>query len=197
MSLFVSKYCIASNRPILIAMSFLTHCNNINFFFRYKIALVSLICCICVSNHIGMCVARVCLLSRKCVDEGVLHRTEALSQAHPSLMLPLNPIFVFTSQASSSASSSIVSTAALLSVLMSASLSVLSSLSSSSASSPVVCVAKLSSLLWRCCLRRGVIVAASPVVCVVALLSVSRHHCQRCGIVVSIVALCSALLSVV
>ena len=98
LSLFVSKYCIASNRPILIAMSFLTHCNNINFFFRYKIALVSLIRCVCVSNYIGMCVARVCLLLRKRADEGVLHRTEALSQAHPSLMLPLNPIFVFRTE---------------------------------------------------------------------------------------------------
>jgi hypothetical protein len=196
LSLFVSKYCIASNRPILRCL-ILMHSNNINFFFRYKIALVSLICCVCVRNHIGMCVARVCLLSRKRADEGVLHRTEALSQTHPSLMLLLNPTFVFTSRASLSASSSIVSTVALLSVLMSASSYALSSLSSSSALSPVVCVVKLLSLLWHCCLRCSEIVAASPIVCVATSLSALRHRCQSHGIVISIAALCSALLSVV
>ncbi len=182
-------YCF---QPPQIALSFLMHCNNINFFFRNKITLVSLIPCLCVSNHIGMCVARVCLLSRKRADEGVLHRTKALSQAHPSLMLPLNPIFVFTSRASSIASSSIVSTVALLSVLMSASSSALSSQLSSSALSPIVCVVKLLSLLWRCCLRCSIIVAASPVICIVVLLSALRRCCLCRGIVVSITALLSA-----
>ncbi len=67
----------------------------------------------------------------------------------------------------------------------------------------VVCVVtrcllmKLLSLLWHCCLRRGVIVAVLPIVCVAVSLSASRHCCQRRGIVVSIAALCSALLSLV
>ncbi len=124
LSLIAAKYCIASNRPILRCL-FRCIATTSTSFFRNKILFVSLICCICVSNHIGMCVARVCLLWRKRADEGVWHRTEALLQAHPSLMLPLNPMFVFTSRVLSSASSSIVCTAALLSVLISASSSAL------------------------------------------------------------------------
>jgi hypothetical protein len=47
-----------------------------------------------------MCIARIRLLSRKCLQEGVLYSAKSLPHPHPGLVKLLDPIFHFVAQTS-------------------------------------------------------------------------------------------------
>ncbi len=51
-----------------------------------------------LSKHIGVHVARSCLLSHKCLNKGVLHCAKVPALLHPPLVQALNPVLHLISQ---------------------------------------------------------------------------------------------------